>query len=67
MLSERRKAQGGVIAAGALLVCTLTILYQGSRRAPFGPRQYGQPVVIGDQFPAERQVDRPFKLASTGK
>jgi hypothetical protein len=53
LLSQRRGAQLGVLAATLLLMSTLTILFIGSRDTVPQPQQAknGQPVVIGDTAP----------------
>ena len=50
MLSQRRGAQLGVLAASLLLMSTLTILFLGSRDTAPQPQQAknGQQIVIGD-------------------
>jgi hypothetical protein len=53
MLSQRRGAQLGVLAASLLLMSTLTILFLGSRDTPPQAQQTqnGQQVLIGDTAP----------------
>jgi hypothetical protein len=50
MLSQRRGAQLGVLAASLVLMSTLTILFIGSRDSAPQPQHAkdGQQVVIGD-------------------
>jgi hypothetical protein len=53
MLSQRRRAQLGVLAASLVLISTLTILFIGSRDALPQSQQTknGQQMVIGDTAP----------------
>ena len=53
MLSQRRRAQLGVLAASLVLISTLTILFMGSRDTVPQPQQSknSQQIVIGDSAP----------------
>ena len=62
MLSERRMAQGGLVAATLVLVSTLSILYHGSRDGSNGFPRSGKSAVTVQHRPVQN-----IKLASTGK
>ena len=68
MLSQRRRAQLGVLAASLLLVSTLTILFIGSRDAVPHAQQIknGQQMVIGDTAPKLSATSTRLALVGGG-
>lgn len=69
MLSQRRGAQLGVLAASLVLMSTLTILFIGSRDTVPQPQQAtnGQQVVIGDTAPNLSVTSTNLALVGGGR
>lgn len=66
MLSERRRAQLGLLTGCVILVSTLAILFQGSRAAADRPAKNGLGLVARDMAPTF-SADVGAKLAVLGK
>ena len=68
MLSQRRGAHLGVLAASLVLMSTLTILFIGSRDTVPRPQQAknGQQVVIGDTAPNRSVTSTKLALVGGG-
>lgn len=69
MLSQRRRAQLGVLAASLVLISTLTILFIGSRDAVPQAQQSrnGQQMVIGDTAPTVSGTSAKLALVAGGR
>jgi hypothetical protein len=69
MISQRRGAQLGVLAAFLVLMSTLTILFIGSRDTAPQPQQArnGQQVVIGDTAPNLSGTSTKLALVGSGR
>lgn len=66
MLSERRRAQLGLLAGCVILVSTLAILFQGSRDGADRPAKNGLGQVARDMAPTF-SADGGAGLAALGK
>jgi hypothetical protein len=69
MLSQRRRAQLGVLAASLVLISTLTILFIGSRDAVPESQQSknGQQLVTGDTAPNLSVTSTKLALVGGGR
>jgi hypothetical protein len=68
MVSERRRAQLGLLAGCVILVSTLTILYEGSRAAGTGHLENnGRGQIVGDSARATPPGEQGVRLAALGK